>query len=155
MKKIILLSLVLITSANMYAQHNAGNNGKILMIASNKSTSQQTGWPIGVWYAELTHPYWVFSEAGYSVDIASLEGGELFFDSFSDPEDASKYAAFDYISLGFKKDPAKMTLTKNTLKLSSINAGDYKAIFICGGQGPMYTLYKNPEIEKFFADFYD
>jgi putative intracellular protease/amidase len=155
MKKIIfLLTLVLIVSAITWAQHNAGNNGKVLMIASNKSTSQQTGWPIGVWYAELTHPYWVFNEAGYTVDIASLEGGELYFDSFSDPEDASKYAAFDYISLGFKKDPAKMALTKNTLKLSTLNPSDYKAIFVCGGQGPMYTLYKNPEIEKFFVDFY-
>jgi putative intracellular protease/amidase len=154
MKKLTLVAAALIISATMHAQHNAGNNGKVLMIASNKSTSQQTGWPIGVWYAELTHPYWVFSEAGYTVDIASLKGGELFFDSFSDPEDASKYAAFDYISLGFKKDPTKMALTKNTLKLSSINPGDYKAIFVCGGQGPMYTLYKNPEIEKFFVDFY-
>ncbi|MFN7604261.1 MAG: alpha/beta fold hydrolase, partial [Bacteroidota bacterium] len=126
----------------------------VLMIASNKSQSQQTGWPIGVWYAELTHPYWAFSEAGYSVEIASLEGGELYFDSFSDPEDASKYAAFDYVSLGFKKDPSKMALTKNTLKLSQVNPADYKAIFVCGGQGPMYTLYKNPEIEKFFVDFY-
>jgi putative intracellular protease/amidase/predicted Zn-ribbon and HTH transcriptional regulator len=154
MKKIIIVLIVLTVSATTWAQHNAGNNGKILMIASNKSTSTQTGWPIGVWYAELAHPYWVFSEAGYSVDIASLEGGELFFDGFSDPEDASKYAAFDYISLGFKKDPAKMALTKNTLKLSGINPSDYKAIFVCGGQGPMYTLYKNPEIEKFFVDFY-
>lgn len=136
------------------AQHNAGNQGKILMIASNKSVSQQTGWPIGVWYSELTHPYWTFTEAGYTVDIASLEGGELFFDSFSDPEDDSKYAAFDFISLGFKKDPAKMALTKNTKKLSEVRAWDYKAIFVCGGQGPMYTFYKNPEIEKFFVDFY-
>jgi putative intracellular protease/amidase/predicted alpha/beta hydrolase family esterase len=136
------------------AQHNAGNNGKILMIASNPSVSKQTGWPIGVWYAELTHPYWVFSEAGYSVDVASLDGGELKFDGFSDPEDASKYAAFDYISLGFKKDESKMAITKNTLKLSAVNPNDYKAIFVCGGQGPMYTMYNNAEIQKFFTNFY-
>ena len=152
--KNLLLILCLLNPLFNLAQHNAGNNGKVLMIASNKSQSQQTGWPIGVWYAELTHPYWAFSEAGYSVEIASLEGGELYFDSFSDPEDASKYAAFDYVSLGFKKDPSKMALTKNTLKLSQVNPADYKAIFVCGGQGPMYTLYKNPEIEKFFVDFY-
>ncbi len=154
MKKIILPLIIVVSSLIAHAQHNAGNNGKVLMIASNKSTSQQTAWPIGVWYAELTHPYWVFSEAGYTVDIASLEGGELYFDGFSDPEDASKYAAFDYISLGFKKDPAKMALVKNTLMLSNVKASDYKAVFVCGGQGPMYTLYKNPEIEKFFVDFY-
>ena len=156
MKKILylLISLQLLNFQQLQAQHNAGNNGKVLMIASNSSVSKQTGWPIGVWYAELTHPYWVFSEAGYTVDVASLEGGEIKFDGFSDPEDASKYAAFDYISLGFKKDESKIALTKNTLKLSTINPNDYKAIFVCGGQGPIYTMYKNAEIEKFFTDFY-
>jgi putative intracellular protease/amidase len=148
----VLFLMAAVTTA--IAQHNAGHNGKILMIASNKSTSKQTGWPIGVWYSELTHPYWAFTEAGYTVDIASLEGGELYFDTFSDPEDESKYASFDFISLGFKKDAAKMVLIKNTRKLSEINPDDYKAIFVCGGQGPMYTFYKNPEIEKFFVNFY-
>lgn len=47
-----------------------------------------------------------------------------------------------------------MALTKNTLKLSSVNPADYKAVFVCGGQGPMITMYKNQIIEKFFADFY-
>lgn len=154
MRIINLILLVFLLTTSVFAQHNAGNNGKILMIASNPSVSQTTGWPIGVWYAELTHPYWVFSDAGYTVDIASLEGGELKFDGFSDPEDESKYAAFDYISLGFKKDAEKMALTKNTLKLSSINPDDYKAIFVCGGQGPMFTMYKNPEILNFVANFY-
>jgi putative intracellular protease/amidase len=155
MKKLSFVLLILFLSyQSASAQHNAGNNGKILMIVSNPSVSKQTGWPIGVWYAEVTHPYWVFSEAGYSVDFASLDGGEIKFDGFSDPEDASKYAAFDYISLGFKKDESKMALLKNTMKLSSVDPANYKAIFICGGQGPMYTMYKNPEIEKFVADFY-
>ncbi len=154
MKKVLLILHFVFITSFMQAQHNAGNNGKILMIASNPSVSKQTGWTIGVWYAELTHPYWIFTENGYSVDVASLDGGEIKFDGFSDPEDASKYAAFDYISLGFKKDESKIALTKNTLKLSTINPKDYKAIFVCGGQGPMYTMYKNPEIEKFFTGFY-
>ncbi len=155
MKKLITtwFAIVLVFSS-AFAQHNAGNNGKVLLIASNKSINKQTGWDIGVWYAELTHPYWVFNEAGYSVDIASPDGGELYFDGFSDPEDASRYAAFDYISLGFKKDPSKMALTKNTLKLSSVNPNDYKAIFVCGGQGPMFTFVDNAPLQKFFTDFY-
>ncbi len=154
MKKAIILLSVVLVSIHAFTQHNAGNNGKILMIASNPAVSKQTQWPIGVWYAELTHPYWIFSENGYTVDIASLEGGEIRFDGFSDPDDASKYASFDYISLGFKKDESKMALTRNTLKLSAVNPKDYKAIFVCGGQGPMYTMYKNAEIENFFARFY-
>jgi putative intracellular protease/amidase len=75
-----LLALALAVSGIASAQHNAGNNGKILMIASNPFVSKQTGWPIGVWYAELAHPYWEFSEAGYTVDIASPDGGEIKFD---------------------------------------------------------------------------
>lgn len=156
MKKVTfpLFILVLFFALPVFAQHNAGNNGKILMIASNPAVSKQTGWPIGVWYAELAHPYWVFSEAGYTVDVASPDGGEIKFDGFSDPEDASQYAAFDYVSLGFKKDPSKIALIKNTLKLSSVNPNDYKAIFVCGGQGPMYTFIDNTELHKFFIDFY-
>jgi putative intracellular protease/amidase len=154
MKQILFSCLLALAFTAAQAQHNAGNQGKILMIASNPSVSKTTGWPIGVWYAELAHPYWAFNEAGYTVELASLEGGEIKFDGFSDPEDASKYAAFDYVSLGFKKDPAKMELVKNTLKLSKVNPADYKAIFVCGGQGPMYTMYKNAEISKFFTDFY-
>jgi putative intracellular protease/amidase/esterase/lipase len=154
MKQLSLIAFIVLMTMNAIAQHNAGNNGKILMICSNASVSKTTGWPIGVWYAELTHPYWVFTEAGYDVDIASLNGGEIKFDGFSDPEDASHYAAFDYISLGFKKDSSKMALTKNTLKLSNINPDNYKAIFICGGQGPMYTMRKNAEIAGFVSSFY-
>lgn len=154
MKKIVLLFGLILSSITLVAQHNAGNNGKILMIASNPSVSKTTGWSIGVWYAELTHPYWIFSEAGYTVEIASLEGGPLMFDGFSDPEDPSGYAAFDYISLGFKKDASKMALVKHTRKLAEVNPDDYKAIFVCGGQGPMYTMYKNPAILSFVSKFY-
>lgn len=65
MKKIVLFSVFLFSLAiSALAQHNAGHNGKILMIASNPSVSKQTGWPIGAWYAEVTHPYWAFTEAG-------------------------------------------------------------------------------------------
>lgn len=154
MRKCKLLVVALFTVGNVFAQHNAGNNGKILLIASNPAVSKQTGWPIGVWYAEIAHPYWTFTEAGYTVDIASPDGGELKFDAYSDPEDASKYAAFDYVSLGFKKDAAKIAQTRNSLKLSTVNPNDYKAIFVAGGQGPMYTFIDNPELHKFFLDFY-
>ena len=155
MKNLMLHFVLFVFSVGAYAQHNAGNNGKVLMIVSNPAVSEQTGWPIGVWYSEVAHPYWEFIEAGYTVEFASPKGGEVKFDAFSDPEDESKYSAFDIISLGFKKDPTKMEMMKNTLKLSEVNPRDYKSIFVCGGQGPMYTFYNNKELHKFFADFYE
>jgi putative intracellular protease/amidase/esterase/lipase len=157
MKKITVFILAisgLLVFNKVTAQHNAGHNGKILLIASNPAVNKQTGWPIGAWAAEISHPYWEFTNAGYTVDIASPEGGEVKFDAFSDPEDSSKYAAWDILSLGFKKDKSKMAQLKNTLKLSSINPNDYKAILVCGGQGPMYTFVDNEPLHKFFVDFY-
>ena len=83
---------------------------KMLLIAANASTSTVTGWPVGFWWAELTHPFWEFTEAGYQVDIRSPDGGALQADAYSDPEDASGYSAQDILSLGFKKSPTHAAL---------------------------------------------
>jgi putative intracellular protease/amidase len=58
---------------------------KILIMVSNPSTSEQTGWPIGFWWAELSHPYWEFTEHGYQVEIASPDGGALKADPVERP----------------------------------------------------------------------
>jgi hypothetical protein len=50
-----------IVEINHYVHfHGAPSKGKILMVASSPTTSRQTGWPIGFWAAELTHPLRVF-----------------------------------------------------------------------------------------------
>jgi hypothetical protein len=36
---------------------------RVLIVASNPAVSETTGWPIGFWWAELTHPYWEFTGA--------------------------------------------------------------------------------------------
>lgn len=127
---------------------------KVAIIAANASVSKQTGWPIGFWWAELTHPYWEFLERGYKVDIYSPEGGDLQADSFSDPEDASEYSAHDLISLGFKKSPHTAALLKGTKSIAHIRTGDYDAIFLTGGQSPMYTFIDNSALHNLVVDFY-
>jgi len=106
---------------------------RILIIAANPAVSPTTGWPIGFWWAELTHPYWVFTEAGYEVDIASPRGGDLAADGYSDPEDASGYSAEDILSLGFKKSPRHMALLAGTKPIATVDTGGYDAIFVVGG----------------------
>lgn len=128
---------------------------KILMIAANPSVSKITGWSIGFWWAELTHPYWEFTENGYNVEIVSPKGGELKADSYSDPEDESGYSAHDLISLGFKKSSSHYSLLKNTKSIKDVIAEDYDAIFVAGGQAPMYTMIDDSELHKFIADFYE
>lgn len=125
------------------------------MVASSPSVSQQTGWPIGFWVAELTHPLRVFQEAGYEVTLASTEGGKLEMDSYSNPTDASGYSAHDVISLGYMQQAWFKEMLENTPKLTDVNASDYDAIFLVGGQGPMYTFWGNAALEKLFVDFYE
>lgn len=145
-----------VTEVQSYVHfHGAPVKGKILMVASSPSTSQQTGWPIGFWAAELTHPLRVFQEAGYEVELVSTEGGKLMMDGYSNPTDASGYSAHDVISLGYMQQDWFNNMLDNTRKLSEVNPADYDAIFLVGGQGPMYTFRGNRALEQLFAAFYE
>lgn len=134
---------------------NSARKKRILLIAANSSTSQTTGWPIGFWWAELTHPYWAFTETGYEVEIRSPGGGALQADGYSDPEDPSGYSAPDIVSLGFKKTPRYMALIENTLSIDDADVAKYDAIFVAGGQSPMYTFRGNQRLAKLVARFYE
>ena len=145
-----------VKETNSYVHfHGAPSKGKILMVASSPSTSKQTGWPIGFWAAELTHPMRVFQEAGYEVELVSTEGGKLMMDGYSNPTDASGYSAGDIISLGYMQKPEFNAMLENTKKLTDVKQSDYAAIFLVGGQGPMYTFKGNAELEKLFVSFYE
>lgn len=128
---------------------------RVLMIAANPATSPTTGWPIGFWWAELTHPYWAFSEAGYAIDIVSPKGGDLVADGYSDPEDASGYSAHDLVSLGFKKSAAHAALLQGTRSIADVSLDDYDAIFVAGGQSPMVTMIDDQVLHGFIAKAYE
>ena len=128
---------------------------RVLLIAANPSTSTTTGWPIGFWWAELTHPYWVFTEAGYDVEIRSPLGGALQADGYSDPEDPSGYSAHDILSLGFKKSPAHAALLQDTRSIDDVDPLAYDALFPAGGQSPMYTFRGNTKLAALVAPFYE
>jgi putative intracellular protease/amidase len=144
------------TEVNNYVHfHGAPVKGKILMVASSPTTSKQTGWPIGFWAAELTHPLRVFQEAGYEVTLVSTEGGKIEMDGYSNPTDQSGYSAHDVITLGYMQQKSFNDMLSNTQKMTDVKATNFDAIFLVGGQGPMYTFRGNKDLEKLFASFYD
>lgn len=127
----------------------------ILILASNPAVSGQTGWPIGFWWSELTHPYWEFTQAGYDVVVASPDGGALRADSWSDPRDASGYSADDLLSLGFASSPPHAALLDKTPSLADIRIEDHAALLVIGGQAPMYTLAHDERVHALIAAFYE
>ncbi|MEC3874174.1 type 1 glutamine amidotransferase domain-containing protein [Chryseobacterium salviniae] len=145
-----------VKEVNSYVHfHGAESKGKIVMVASSPTVSQQTGWPIGFWAAELTHPLRVFQEAGYEVELFSTEGGKIEMDAYSNPADESGYSAHDVISLGYMQQDWFNKMLENTKKLTEADVQNYDAIFLVGGQGPMYTFRGNKDLEKLFVSFYE
>jgi len=133
----------------------AAHSKRILILASNPAISPVTGWQVGFWWAELTHPYLTFQEAGYAIDIASPAGGDLQGDGYSDTEDASGYSAHDFVSLGFKHSPRYAALLKATPGVADVKVSDYDALMVIGGQGPMITMIDNTAVHELVASFFE
>jgi putative intracellular protease/amidase len=128
---------------------------RVLIVASNPAVSGQTGWPIGFWWSELTHPYWELTEHGYEVDVASPQGGELKADPWSDPRDQSRYSADDLISLGFINSPDHANLVERSRALGDLDLARYNAVLFIGGQAPMYTFYEDEDLQRALAWVYE
>lgn len=126
---------------------------RVLMLASNPDHSSVTGWPVGFWWSELTHPYWEFIESGYEVTIASPNGGALAADSWSDPSDESGYSAHDIISRGFIASPEHRVLVERTPALSDVDLTSFDAVFLIGGQAPMMTFRNDQRVKDLVGEF--
>ena len=110
---------------------------------------------MGFWWSELTHPYHVFTEKGYEVEIFSPDGGKCEADGMSDPSDASGYSRTDLISQGFIHTPELKALVENTKKVAEIDVGRFDAIVVAGGQAPMFSFDKATALQQKFVEFYE
>lgn len=134
---------------------NAAAPKRVAIVISNPTVSETTGWPVGFWWSELTHPWYAFTEKGYDVTIFSPAGGACVADSFSDPRDASGYSSTDLISMGFIATPALAALIENTTPIAGLVVNDFDAIVVAGGQAPMYTIERSPTLQQTFVEFYE
>jgi putative intracellular protease/amidase len=107
------------------------------------------------WWSELTHPYYVLSDAGYEIEIFSPNGGTCEADAMSDPRDPSGYSSSDLISIGFIATPKLAALIENTGKAAEIDVDKFDAIIIAGGQAPMFTFQNAAELQTKFVEFYE
>jgi putative intracellular protease/amidase len=128
---------------------------RVVIVLSNPAISPTTGWPVGFWWSELTHPYYAFREKGYAVTVASYRGGSVEPDGMSDPNDPSGYSAGDLITQGFLHTPDMMALLENTPAVASLDPADFDAIIVAGGQAPMATLEDASDLHALFVRFYE
>jgi putative intracellular protease/amidase len=127
----------------------------ILIVVANPTTATTTGWPVGFWAAELTHPYYAFKRVRYEVTVASPDGGAVEIDALSDPRDDSKWSAEDLISMGFLNTPELVALLEDTPRLADLDLDQFDAIVVCGGLAPMFQFRENDDLKQAIAAFYE
>jgi len=108
---------------------------KILMVLTSHDKLGNTGHKTGFWLEELAAPYYAFMDAGAAVTLASPLGGQPPLDPKSDETTAQTDA-----TRRFKADVTAQAALSSTLKLSSLGAADFDAVFYPGGHGPLWDL---------------
>jgi putative intracellular protease/amidase len=132
-----------------------GAKKRILIVVANPSVSTTLGWPVGFWASELTHAWYEFTEAGYDCVIASPKGGKVELDALSDPRDPSGYSAHDILSLGFLSSPAQVGLLERTPAIGDVRPADFDALYVAGGQAPMFTFRGDASLHTLIRTFYE
>lgn len=121
---------------------------KILMVLTSNDELGNTGKKTGSYLPEITHPYFIFLEHGYQVDISSIKGGVA-------PLDPSSLNKLDLDNKRFLEDETLMDGIKNSYSLSQLKGQDYQAIFFAGGMGTMWDFAGDNNIQKITAAIYE
>jgi putative intracellular protease/amidase len=123
---------------------------KILMVLTSHDKLGNTGKPTGFWLEEFAAPYYVFTDAGVEVTLASPKGGQPPIDPKSDDPGSQTEAM-----TRFKNDPAAQKALAKTVKLSGVKADGFDAVFYPGGHGPMWDLVNDRNSIALIEDFYN
>lgn len=122
----------------------------ILMVLTSHDTLGNTGRKTGFWLEEFAAPYYVFTDAGATVTVASPKGGQPPIDPKSD-DPANQTPAQNR----FKADKAAQGVLAHTKRLSEMSAEDFDTVFYPGGHGPMWDLAEDPDSIRLIERFYD
>jgi putative intracellular protease/amidase len=103
----------------------------------------------GVMASEFTHPYYTFIDNGMSVDMASIQGGQIPIDPQSlaypiiTPEDER-----------YLKDSVAQTKVRNSIAITDVDISQYDIVFISGGWGAAYDLAQSPVMATKVSEAY-
>jgi putative intracellular protease/amidase len=117
---------------------------RILIATTSHTTKGQTGQPTGAYLPEIAHPHLVFQTAGYSVELASVRGGQIPLDGV----DSADAASLTFL------DQHRESLA-GSLAAAAVDPGRYDAIFFAGGHGAMWDLPNDPAFSRATAAIYE
>lgn len=120
---------------------------RILMVLTSQATMGGFDRPTGVWFEELTTPYYHFVDAGFEVIFASPKGGVVPIDPHSRDENIPSV-------MRFASDSKAMSQLENSLPLADLSSTPYAAIFLPGGHGTMFDLPNDSALADLLQTFW-
>ena len=113
---------------------------KVLIVLTSHDELGDTGRKTGFWLEELAAPYYELRDAGAEVVLASPKGGRPPLDPASNEPDFQTEQ-----TRRFEADPAANADLDTTVRLDSVSAGDFDAVFYPGGHGPLWDLTEDAD----------
>jgi putative intracellular protease/amidase len=133
--------------------HSVPSGKKALIIGTNHGILNQLGETngdaTGVAISEVSHPYYTFLDAGISVDIASINGGDIPVD----PQTLSRMIITEH-DKRYLKDPSLQAKMRHSIPISDLKISDYTVIFIAGGWGAAYDLGQSELLGEKMSEAY-
>jgi putative intracellular protease/amidase len=120
----------------------------ILMVLTSHDQLGDTGEKTGFWLEEFAAPYYALKDAGADLVVASPKGGQPPLDPKSDADDAQSDD-----TRRFKADEDAQKVLATTVKLDTVAAADFDAVFYPGGHGPLWDLAEDPTSIKLIEAF--
>ncbi|ANZ40501.1 dimethylallyltransferase [Lentzea guizhouensis] len=108
---------------------------QVLVVLTSHDQLGDTGRKTGFWLEELAAPYYRFKNAGWDVVLSSPSGGQPPLDPVSNEPSAQTDD-----TRRFEADEEATTALANTVRLDSVDAGAFDAVFYPGGHGPLWDL---------------
>ena len=121
---------------------------KVLMVMTSHDQLGDTGRKTGIWLEEFAAPFYVLTDAGIDVVLASPKGGQPPIDPSSEEQSALTEA-----TQRFKKDSKAQSLFSGTLPLKSVTAEEFDAVFYPGGHGPLWDLVSDEDSHRLLDSF--
>jgi putative intracellular protease/amidase len=120
---------------------------KVLNVLTSHDQLGDTGRKTGFWLEELAAPYYTFRDAGVEVVLASPKGGQPPLDPVSnDPNSQTD------MTRRFEADADAQAALANTVRLDTVSAADFDAVFYPGGHGPLWDLAEDENSVQLIED---
>lgn len=123
---------------------------KALFILTSHDKLGDTGKPTGFYWEELAAPYWILSDAGWQIELASIQGGK----PPADPSSAEGDAMTDEVRR-LLADEAVMNKLENTTKIDDVEVSGCDIVFLPGGHGTMWDLPESKALGELLGQAFD